>query len=77
MENRIKEAMDRTERGIRKCKTSKKNWWDEECRLMKKQVKRELKRWRGGKEARKSYLDKKREFKELCERKKEEENKRW
>lgn len=50
MENRIKEAMDRTERGIRKCKTSKKNWWDEECRLMKKQVKRELRRWRGGKE---------------------------
>lgn len=76
MKNRIKEAMDRTERGIRKCKTSKKNW-DEECRLMKKQVKRELRRWRGGKEARKSYLDKKRKFKELYERKKEEENKRW
>lgn len=36
MENRIKEAMGRMEREIRKDRTSKKSWWDEECRLLKK-----------------------------------------
>jgi len=50
--------------------------WDEKCREKKKEVRRELRMWRkGGKKE--TYKEKKREYKELCERKRREENERF
>lgn len=50
-------------------------WWDKKCEMREEEVRRELRRWRRVGEER--YRTAKREYKELCDRKKREENKRW
>ena len=77
MRSKIKDAMGKTERERRKGKKVERGWWDEECEGVKRQVRRELRRWRKGLEDRSKYIGLKREYKVLCERKKEEENRKW
>jgi len=55
----------------------KAGWWDEECREEKKRVRKSLRRWRKGEGEEEKYKEGKKGYKELCERKKMEENLRW
>lgn len=65
--NEIKE-----ERGGKKVR--KVGWWDEKCRGKKKELRREMRRWRteGGKDSK--YMKLKKECREMCKRKKKDEN---
>lgn len=77
MEERLKKAVEETEEKVRKGEGGKTGWWDKECEEKKREVRKELRRWRKeggeGREYRKGKL----EYKEMCERKKREENDRW
>lgn len=61
-------------RGERKVE---EGWWDKECEMKKRRVRRSLRNWREGRWGGQIYRKEKREYKELCERKKQEENKIW
>lgn len=52
-----------------------KGWWDKECKEKKEVVRRRLREWRRGQEQK--YEREKREYEELCKRKKKEENESW
>lgn len=52
-------------------------WWDEECREGKEKVKEELRKWRGEEGEGEYYRKVKKEYNELCKKKKMEERKRW
>ncbi|XP_070522902.1 golgin subfamily A member 6-like protein 22 [Cardiocondyla obscurior] len=52
-------------------------WWDEECRRSKRKVKEELEKWREGGGSGNEYKKSKKEYKKLCDRKKEEEKRKW
>jgi len=52
-------------------------WWDEECAEKKRVVRRALRRWRKGEERGTRYKKERKEYRELCERKRKEENERW
>jgi len=54
-----------------------KEWWDKECREKKQEVRRSLRGWKKGEENKQEYQKKRKEYKELCEEKKREENERW
>ncbi|KYN14003.1 hypothetical protein ALC57_13794, partial [Trachymyrmex cornetzi] len=54
-----------------------RGWWDMECREKKEGVRRVLRQWRKGNGEGMEYRKEKREYKELCEAKKREENERW
>lgn len=53
-----------------------RGWWDKECREGKKQARKELRRWKRGEIDEKEYKRKKKMYKELCERKKREEQRK-
>jgi len=55
----------------------RRGWWDAECREYKRRVRRELRQWRGRRGGGDRYRMVKREYKELCERKRREESERW
>lgn len=69
---RIKGAV-RMKRRRRKAK-GRRGWWNGECRRKKKEVERTLKKWRKGNRSREDYRREKREYKEMCERKRRQEN---
>jgi len=74
---RIREEIEDIEEKIGEGHKDKRGWWDDECRKRKKEVRKELREWRkkGGEGG--VYKKKKKDYKELCERKKKEENERW
>jgi len=83
VEEEIEEATTRMRGAIKEEKEDKegrgrkvKGWWDEECREKKKEVRLELRRWRKEKEEGGKYSSSKREYKEVCERKRKEESER-
>ncbi|XP_039311970.1 uncharacterized protein LOC120359229 [Solenopsis invicta] len=55
----------------------RRGWWDEECRIKKKEVRRALRRWREGEGDRQWYKKERLEYRKLMERKKKEENEKW
>jgi len=67
----------RVEEEIGREKKEKRGWWDEECKVQKKKVRKVLKEWRKGKGGGQEYRREKRKYKELCDRKKQEENRNW
>jgi len=77
MEGKLNRAMKETEEEINKEEKRKVGWWDEECLEKKREARKELRRWRrkGGKGE--EYKRRKQKFREICERKKKEENDRW
>lgn len=77
MEIRIVEALKGVKKELKERKKERVRWWDEECRELKKEVKRELRKWRKVRRDGSVYKERKKEFKELCKRKKKKENRRW
>lgn len=55
---------------------SHRGWWDEQCVEKKKEVRRELRRWRREGGEGEEYRKMRKEYKELCEGKKKEERER-
>jgi len=76
MEGRIKEIIKRMETERREY-GKRKGWWDAECREKKREVRRALRVWRKGNGDKQRYLNGKKEYREICEEKKREENERW
>ena len=54
-----------------------KGWFDEECREEKRMLKKQMRRWRREGGSGGEYKEGKKRYRELCKRKKEEENKKW
>ena len=54
-----------------------KSSWDEECKEKKKKVRNKLRKWRKGKSSGGEYNKKKNEYYKVCEKRKEEDNKRF
>lgn len=50
---------------------------DEKYRIRKKEARKELRKWKRKGRDGGEYREKKKEYKELCERKKKEENEKW
>lgn len=75
LKRRIGEALERVE-GLRK-EERVKGWWDEDCREKKKNVRRELRRWRKEGGIGNRFKEVKRAYTRLCEEKKREEGGRW
>ncbi|XP_024875959.1 trichohyalin-like, partial [Temnothorax curvispinosus] len=76
METRITEAIKGVEEELGN-KKGKVGWWNEECREAKKETRRKLRDWRKKRGEASAYKERRKEFKEICKRKKEEENQRW
>ncbi|XP_024884283.1 trichohyalin-like [Temnothorax curvispinosus] len=69
----IEENEDKNERGTVK---NKRGWWNEECTESKREVRRELRKWRKGKGEAERYRESRKEYREMCDRKKKEEKER-
>lgn len=76
MEERKRIALKEIETKRGKIVNRKRGWWDEACGRNKEEVRRELRNWRRGKGDKRKYRKKRKEYKELCERNKKEENDR-
>ncbi|XP_039312991.1 uncharacterized protein LOC120359478 [Solenopsis invicta] len=74
---RIRETLERMEEEGRMVESRGRGWWDEECREKKRKVRRTLREWRKGWREGQEYRKERREYKEICEKKKREENRRW
>lgn len=72
IEEKMRRAVREMEQELGTGSREKEGWWDEECRRMKKEVRRELRIWRRRGEGEKEYKEKKGRYKEICERKKRE-----
>ena len=57
---------------IRVNKEGRERWWDGECRMKKKEVRKIFKKWRKGRKEREKYKTVKRELQRIYDRKKEE-----
>lgn len=77
MEGRLKEAMKETEEEAARERKMREGWWDKECEEKKREVRRKLRGWRRTGMRGEEYRKEKQEYKEMCERKKKEENERW
>jgi len=77
MERKIKKALEEGER-IGKWKEERRlGWWDWECVEKKREVRRELRKWRKGRRSGEGYRRMKGEYKQLCEEKRKAENEKW
>lgn len=76
MEERIRDILGEAGEEMRGVKNGGKGWWDEKCALKKKKLKWVLKKWRGEDLGDEAYRKEKKEYKELCNKKKAEENER-
>lgn len=76
VEGRILEVLEEVEKG-RGEGNIKRRWWDEECRMKKREVRKELREWRKGRGDGREYRERRREYREFCERKKKEDNEKW
>ncbi|KAK0169380.1 hypothetical protein PV328_012122, partial [Microctonus aethiopoides] len=59
----------------KKVEIMQRKWWDKECKSKKRELKKELKKWRKGMTGKEKYLKERKKFKEMCrekERKKQE-----
>ncbi|XP_024878641.1 trichohyalin-like [Temnothorax curvispinosus] len=69
----IEENEDKNERMTIK---NKRGWWDEECTESKREVRKELRKWRKGKGEAERYRERRKEYREMCDRKKKKEKER-
>lgn len=79
IDEEIEEMIKKINEGIigkkkRKNGTGRKKWWDGEYKRKKKEVRRILKEWKKGRVGKEEYIEGKKEYRSLCERKKEERN---
>lgn len=79
IDEEIEEMIKKINEGIirkkkRKNGNGRKKWWDGECKRKKKEVRRILKEWRKERVGKEEYIEGKKEYRSLCERKKEERN---
>ncbi|XP_067204108.1 regulator of nonsense transcripts 3B-like [Linepithema humile] len=77
LERRLKLAIKETEKEQDKKEEGKGGWWDKECEKKKREVGGEMRKSRKGTGEEERYKKSKLEYKELCRRKKKEENDRW
>nr|XP_012232396.1 PREDICTED: golgin subfamily A member 6-like protein 22 [Linepithema humile] len=77
MEKRIKEALKEMEEEGKKEDKTRRGWWDRECEEKKRVVRKELGKWKRKERGGEEYRKEKKEYRELCERKKKEEGERW
>jgi len=77
MERKIKEALEEGERIGKEKEKRRLGWRDRECEEKKREVRRELRKWRKGRGSGEGYRRIKREYKRLCEEKRKVENERW
>lgn len=77
MEERIRKTIKVVEEKKGLGKDRKRGWWDRECEERKREVKRSLRKWRGGIGEREKYRNGKKDYIELYERKRREENEDW
>lgn len=73
-EERIKEVLKKVEE---REGDKRERGWNRECEVKKREVRRELRKWWRGVEGEERFKGLKREYKELCERRKKEENEKW
>lgn len=74
---RIREAMKGIEEERGKERYIRRGWWDEECRVKKRRVRRSLREWTDGRGGGQEYRKEKREYNKICEKKRQEENEKW
>jgi len=79
MEERLKGTLKEVEavRGDDRKMGRKRSLWDEECREEKKKVRRMLRMWRRSVGGEKEYRKRRRKYREMCNRKRREENLKW
>lgn len=73
----MKKALGETERKLGEERGRRTGWWDEEYREKKREVRRELRKWRRGRGSEEEYKRGRWEYEEMCVRKRKEENERW
>lgn len=76
MKEKVRKAVREIEQKLRRGSWRSRGWWNEECRMMKGEVRRKLRRWRRSGEGEKKYKERRGNYK-MCERKKREKNERW
>lgn len=72
VEKRIIEVLEEMEKGMEK--RNKKKGWDKDCRLKNRDVRKELREWTSRRGEKWRYRERKKEYRDLCERKKRENN---
>ncbi|XP_077273093.1 uncharacterized protein LOC143903409 [Temnothorax americanus] len=75
--SRIRKVIEenKNERG-RRDKKNGRRWWDKECKEKKREVRKELRKWRKGRGEVERYREERKEYREMCKRKKKEEKER-
>lgn len=77
MEKRIKETLEEVESKRDEGNRRKVGWWYRECKEAKRKVRIKLREWRKKGESEKEYRERKKEYREMCEKKKREWNEDW
>lgn len=74
MEGKIRAAVEEIERERGQEKKKGKGWRDEECKEEKREVRRSLREWRRSACEREEYRRERKEYKDMCNKKRREEN---
>ncbi|XP_024875210.1 ABC transporter F family member 4-like [Temnothorax curvispinosus] len=75
--SRIRKVIEENEKeGGRRDKKNGRGWWDEECKEKKREVRKELRKWRKGRGEVERFREERKEYREMCKRKKNEEKER-
>ncbi|XP_066590571.1 trichohyalin-like [Prorops nasuta] len=76
LQGEIKGIVEEVRKGEKGERKEGKGWWDEECREMKRELRRRLRRWVKEGRGKEEYVKGRKEYKEKCEWKKERERER-
>lgn len=81
-EGGLKEGIKRIKKGVEECgkeeeARDKRGWWDKECKEKKEKARNIMRKWKKGKARVEEYRKVKKEYEELCDRKKKEEDEKW
>jgi len=74
---RIRKALEEMEEERGRERKEMRGWWNEECKVKKREVRKTLREWRKGQGGGQEYRREKKKYKDLCDRKKQEENRNW
>jgi len=58
----VEESICKKRVKVREKKIGEKDWWDTECKELKREVKKAYREWRKGKEGKEKYLERRRQF---------------
>ncbi|XP_066588087.1 golgin subfamily A member 6-like protein 25 [Prorops nasuta] len=77
LQEKVRKVVEEVKKERNEEEGRKKGWWDEECRVRKRELRKKLRGWLRGLGEKEEYRREKRKYREKCEEKKERWREEW